>query len=59
MVNNEHEFVVSVGVAEEWGASGTPGIANQFTTITPKLYIGKGFGDVARDWGAPSRSPAR
>ena len=53
MVNNEHEFVVSVGVAETWGASGTPGIADQFTTITPQLFIGKGFGDIPWDWARP------
>ena len=46
MVNTEHEFVVSLGVAEPWGATGTPGIGNQFTTITPKPFIGKGFGDL-------------
>jgi len=53
MVNNEHEFVVSLAVAEEWGASGTNGVANQFTTITPKAFIGKGFGDVENDWLRP------
>lgn len=53
MVSNEHEFVVSVGVAEAWGASGTPGIAPQFTTIAPQLFIGKGFGDVPWDWARP------
>ena len=53
MVSNEHEFVVSVGVAETWGASGTPGIADQFTTITPQLFIGKGFGDIPWDWARP------
>ena len=46
MVNNEHEFVVSLVVAEEWGATGTAGLDNQYTTITPKALIGKGFGDV-------------
>ena len=42
MVNNEHEFVVSVAVAEEWGATGTPGIANQYTIITPKAFHRQG-----------------
>ena len=46
MVNNEHEFVVSLAVAEEWGATGTAGLDNQYTTITPKALIGKGFGDL-------------
>jgi hypothetical protein len=53
MVNNEHEFVVSLAVAEEWGATGTPGIANQYTNITPKVYIGKGFGDLENEWLRP------
>jgi hypothetical protein len=53
MVSNEHEFVVSLGVAELWGATGTPGIAPQFTTISPQLFIGKGFGDAPWDWARP------
>jgi len=53
MVNNEHEFVVSLAVAEEWGATGTSGIANQYTNITPKVYIGKGFGDLENEWLRP------
>ena len=52
-VNNEHEFVVSVGVSQVWGASGTPNIAPQFTTITPKAFIGKGFGDLETEWLRP------
>jgi hypothetical protein len=52
-VSNEHEFVVSVGVAELWGNTGTPGIAPQYTIITPELYIGKGFGDVENEWLRP------
>ena len=53
MVNNEHEFIVSLAVAEEWGATGTPGVANQYTNITPKVYIGKGFGDLETEWLRP------
>ncbi|HUI20723.1 MAG TPA: hypothetical protein VLZ74_06730 [Methylocella sp.] len=53
MVNTEHEFVVSLAVAEAWGASGTPGIAPQYTTITPKAFIGKGFGDLENEWLRP------
>jgi hypothetical protein len=53
MVNTEHEFVVSLAVAEEWGASGTPNIAPQFTDITPKAFIGKGFGDLQTEWLRP------
>ncbi|MGH6847654.1 MAG: hypothetical protein ACREC0_09490 [Methylocella sp.] len=53
MVNMEHEFVVSLAVAEAWGATGTNNIAPQFTTITPKVFIGKGFGDVEAEWLRP------
>ena len=53
MVNTEHEFVVSIGVSQVWGASGTNNIAPQFTTITPKAFIGKGFGDMEAEWLRP------
>jgi hypothetical protein len=43
MVSNEHEFVVSVGVAELWGASGTPGIAPQFTNHRAAAFHRQGF----------------
>ena len=45
--NPEHEFVVSVGLAIEWGGSGTPEVgAERFTHYTPTLFFGKGFGDL-------------
>ena len=45
--NPEHEFVVSVGLAIEWGGSGTPEVgAERFTHYTPTLYFGKGLGDL-------------
>jgi hypothetical protein len=59
MVSTEHEFVVSLAVAEEWGASGTtPNIAIatpgfQHTTITSRAFIGKGFGDLQTEWLRP------
>ncbi|MGB6325262.1 MAG: hypothetical protein WBG11_05660 [Methylocella sp.] len=53
MVNDEHEFVVSLGVAEAWGGTGTPNIDNQFTVITPEAFIGKGFGDLQTEWLRP------
>jgi hypothetical protein len=57
-VSTEHEFVVSVGVAELWGNTATPEIvmatpALKYTTITPKAFIGKGFGDVENEWLRP------
>jgi hypothetical protein len=53
MVNTEHEFVVSLGCSQVWGGSGTPSIAPQYTTVTPKAFIGKGFGDLETDWLRP------
>jgi hypothetical protein len=45
--NAEHEFVLSVGLNIEWGGSGAPDVgADRFTTYTPTLYFGKGFGDL-------------
>src|SRR3979490_3402819 len=43
----EHEFVMSAALAVEWGNSGAAGVgAESFTTYTPTIYIGKGFGDL-------------
>jgi hypothetical protein len=54
--NPEHEFVVSVGLGIEWGGSGAQDIgAERFTTYTPTLFFGKGFGDLpeAMNWARP------
>lgn len=41
------EFVLSAGVSVEWGRTGNPSVgAEKFSTITPTLYFGKGFGDL-------------
>jgi hypothetical protein len=54
MVNNEHEFVVTLAVAEAWGGTGNPNAgAPQYTIITPKAFIGKGFGDLQTEWLRP------
>ena len=45
--NDEHEFVMSVGLNIEWGGSGAQDVgAERFTVYTPTLYFGKGFGDL-------------
>src|SRR5262245_2839599 len=45
--NAEHEFIVSVGLSIEWGGSGAQSVgAERFTTYTPSLWFGKGFGDL-------------
>ena len=43
MVSEEHEFVVSVGVSQSWGATGTPGVSDQFTTVSPFAFHWQGF----------------
>ncbi len=50
--NVEHEFVASVGLNVEWGGSGAQDVgADRFTTYTPTLYFGKGFGDLPASMG--------
>jgi hypothetical protein len=54
--NPEHEFIMSVGLSIEWGGSGAQGVgADRFTTYTPSLWFGKGFGDLpsSLDWAKP------
>ena len=52
--NPEHEFVVSVGLNIEWGGSGAQDVgAERFSTYTPTLYFGKGFGDLPVAWARP------
>jgi hypothetical protein len=44
--NPEHQFVVTVGGTAAIGGTGAPGIASSFSTLTPTVFIGKGFGDL-------------
>src|SRR5258705_6604888 len=44
--NPERQFVFTVGGTAAIGGTGAPGIASSFSTLTPTLYIGKGFGDL-------------
>jgi hypothetical protein len=47
-----HEFVMSAAVVVEWGNTGAAGVgAESFSTITPTLYFGKGFGDLPEAMG--------
>jgi hypothetical protein len=42
-----HEFVMSAGLSIEWGATGSPDVgAERFSTLTPTVWFGKGFGDL-------------
>ncbi|QXX75657.1 hypothetical protein MHY1_02487 [Methylovirgula sp. HY1] len=55
--NPEHEFIVAGATSIEWGGTGSSASASlpsdPFTTVTPKLFIGKGFGDLQTDWLRP------
>jgi hypothetical protein len=45
-VNERHEFMTSVGVTVGIGGTGSQAIADNFSTISPTIYAGKGFGDL-------------
>ena len=45
-VNEAHEFMTSVGVDAELGGTGSRAIADNFSTISPTIYAGKGMGDL-------------
>ncbi len=47
-VDDAHEMMASISLAEKWGQTGSPNIANPYTTLTPNFYLGKGFGDLPR-----------
>jgi hypothetical protein len=53
----EHEAILAVGVNVNWASTGSlPGVtlpSDPFTTVTPKAFAGKGFGDVSVDWLRP------
>ena len=41
------EFVMSASLDVEWGHTGSPAVgADPFTTLTPTLFVGKGFGEL-------------
>ncbi|MFM0043451.1 hypothetical protein PQR05_21910 [Paraburkholderia sediminicola] len=50
-VNDEHEFMASVGVNAELGGTGSRAIADNFSTISPTIYAGKGMGDLPASLG--------
>jgi hypothetical protein len=48
----QSEFVMSAAIVAEWGNTGGAGVgAESFTTYTPTLYFGKGFGDLPDSFG--------
>ena len=46
LTNAEHELILSVGTDFDIGGTGAHQIADSFTTISPALFFGKGFGDL-------------
>jgi hypothetical protein len=45
--NAPHEFILSLGVDADVGGTGSRSVgADSFSTITPQIYFGKGFGDL-------------
>src|SRR5438046_9814456 len=43
----QHELAMSAGVVVEWGRTGAAQVgAERFSTITPTVFFGKGFGDL-------------
>jgi hypothetical protein len=55
--NAEHELLIATGVNVDIGSTGSPANAPlpsaPFTTVTPKIFAGKGFGDASVDWLRP------
>ena len=52
----EQEFVMSASLDIEWGNTGAAGVgAESFTTYTPTLFLGKGFGGLpdSMRWARP------
>ena len=48
--SDDHEALVSVGLGWDIGGSGADAIGENFSTLTPTIYFGKGFGDVGGDF---------
>jgi hypothetical protein len=52
--NEDHEFLLSLGVVREFGRTGTRHTgADEYGSTTPTLYFGKGLGDLPIPWARP------
>ncbi|WP_233872195.1 hypothetical protein [Paraburkholderia adhaesiva] len=49
--NAKHEFMASIGLATEIGGTGAKSIGNPYSTFTPAVFAGKGFGDIPASLG--------
>ncbi len=46
LTNEPHELILSVGTDFDIGGTGAHQIAESFSTISPAIFFGKGFGDL-------------
>lgn len=46
LTNAPHELILSAGVDLDLGGTGAHQIAESFSTVSPALFFGKGFGDL-------------
>jgi hypothetical protein len=56
LTDKRSELVISAGLMVDWGGSGDRSAgAPRYTTLTPMLWFGKGFGDLPEDlaWARP------
>jgi hypothetical protein len=44
--SEQHEAIVSIGLEADLGGVGSSAYADSFTTLSPNIYFGKGFGDL-------------
>ncbi len=51
LTNAPHELILSVGTDFDIGGTGAHQISDSFTTISPGLFFGKGFGDLPSSMG--------
>lgn len=48
VTNEPHEAILSIGADWDVGGTGSSSVgAEHFSTVTPTVYVGKGFGDLA------------
>lgn len=45
-VNEVHEFMTSIGIDADLGGTGSHAIGDSFSTISPTIFAGKGFGGL-------------
>ncbi len=46
LTDDPHELIMSVGADVDLGGTGARQVADSFSTVTPALFFGKGFGDL-------------